>query len=103
MTLEAQLAILMNKNSERLRALEVENKDLQNKLDTMVTTATPPPGFGHVRCEVNNPTRTNRRPSRALRASNYWYGTRRNESTSSTKCKNRRPNNRTNSQHAFHT
>ncbi|KAL5823373.1 hypothetical protein ACOSQ4_021273 [Xanthoceras sorbifolium] len=50
MTLEAQLAILidqMNENSERLRALEAENKDLQNKLDTMATTTTPPPGFGH--------------------------------------------------------
>ncbi|KAL5736776.1 hypothetical protein ACOSQ2_031564 [Xanthoceras sorbifolium] len=116
MTLEAQLAILIdqiNENLERFLALAAENKDLQNKLDTMATTATPPPGFGHVRYEVNNPvsaprqatpaTRTNRRPSRALSASGYWYSTRRNESASSTKCGSRRPNDLTNSQHAFHT
>ncbi|KAL5842936.1 hypothetical protein ACOSQ3_013539 [Xanthoceras sorbifolium] len=45
----------MNENSERLQRLEAENKNLQTKLETMVTTATPPPGFdesvGSTKCE----------------------------------------------------
>ncbi|KAL5738470.1 hypothetical protein ACOSP7_031231 [Xanthoceras sorbifolium] len=105
MTLEAQLAILIdqiNENLERFLALAAENKDLQNKLDTMATTATPPPGFGHVRYEVNNPVSAPRQATPAT-ASGYWYSTRRNESASSTKCGSRRPNDLTNSQHAFHT
>ncbi|KAL5827184.1 hypothetical protein ACOSQ3_019020 [Xanthoceras sorbifolium] len=50
----------MNENSKRLRALEAENrvvcakkKDLENKVDTLATSTTLPPGFGHVRYEVN--------------------------------------------------
>ncbi|KAL5773402.1 hypothetical protein ACOSQ2_013326 [Xanthoceras sorbifolium] len=84
----------MNENSERLRAVEAENKDLKNKLYTMVTTATPLPRFSHL---------TNRRPSRALRASDYWYNIRRDESAGFTKYGSRRPSDHTNSQYAFHT
>ncbi|KAL5773799.1 hypothetical protein ACOSQ2_013723 [Xanthoceras sorbifolium] len=73
----------MNENSERLRVLEAENKDLQNKLDTIATTATPPLGFDHVRSDS--------------------YNTMRDESVGFTKCGSRHPSDRTSSQHTLDT
>ncbi|KAL5794171.1 hypothetical protein ACOSP7_002765 [Xanthoceras sorbifolium] len=54
----------MNENSEWLQTLEaenkalrVENKELQTKVELLTTSATPSPGFRHVHYEINtNPT-----------------------------------------------
>ncbi|KAL5799513.1 hypothetical protein ACOSQ4_032397 [Xanthoceras sorbifolium] len=114
----------MNKNSKGLQTLETENKDLKIKLNTMVMTTTPPPGFGHVHHEVNNLAsaprqatpatltsntrhpifkRTNCRPSRTLRASSGYHGPRRNRSIHSPKYGSRCPSNCTSSQRAHDT
>ncbi|KAL5781182.1 hypothetical protein ACOSP7_006211 [Xanthoceras sorbifolium] len=98
----------MNENSERLRALKAENKDLQNKLDTMATIITPPPRFGHIRYEVNNPSSA---PWQAtpvtsyctLRTSSGCYGSGRDKPVAFLKCGNHHPYNRTCNQRAHDT
>ncbi|KAL5798000.1 hypothetical protein ACOSQ2_002820 [Xanthoceras sorbifolium] len=74
----------MNENLERLRALEAENKDLLNKLETIATTTTPPRGFGHA----------NQSPTQSYPP----Y-----ESVGSTKYGSRCPSDWTSSQHAIDT
>ncbi|KAL5846528.1 hypothetical protein ACOSQ3_010052 [Xanthoceras sorbifolium] len=68
----------MNENSKRLQTLEAENKamyaenkELQTKVELLTTSTTPPPGFGHVRYEVNaNPSSTPRQMTSTRLTSN---------------------------------
>ncbi|KAL5816288.1 hypothetical protein ACOSQ3_024666 [Xanthoceras sorbifolium] len=54
----------MNENAKRLLTLEAENevvhaenKDQLTKVESLTTSATPPPGFGHARYKINaNPS-----------------------------------------------
>ncbi|KAL5814284.1 hypothetical protein ACOSQ4_024925 [Xanthoceras sorbifolium] len=71
----------MNENSERLQALEAENKvvraknkNLQAKVESLTTSITPPPGFSHVHYEINtNPSSAPRQTTPATLTSNAHH------------------------------